>query len=78
MDPTNVIMGKKVLIVDDEKDILEVLTELLSVCKIDTALSFEDAKSCLKRMIIILRFWTSWGLMDTNSSKSQINVGFLR
>ncbi len=48
MDPTKVIMGKKVLIVDDEKDILEVLTELLSVCKIDRAPSFEDAKALLE------------------------------
>jgi len=49
MDPTKVIMGKRVLIVDDEEDILEVLTELLSVCKIDRAASFEDAKALLEK-----------------------------
>ena len=49
MDPQKMIMGKKVLIVDDEKDILDVLTELLQLCKLDTASSFEEAKDFLDR-----------------------------
>ena len=49
MDPRKVILGKKVLIVDDEKDILDVLTELLELCKLDTASSFEEAKDFLDR-----------------------------
>ena len=49
MDFKKVIMGKKVLIVDDEKDVLEVLTELLELCKVDTASSFEQAKQLLER-----------------------------
>lgn len=49
MDPQKIILGKKVLIVDDEKDILDVLTELLELCKIDTASSFEEAKDFLDR-----------------------------
>ena len=49
MDFKKVIMGKKVLIVDDEKDVLEVLTELLELCKVDTANSFEQAKKLLER-----------------------------
>jgi DNA-binding NtrC family response regulator len=48
MDPTKVILGKKVLIVDDEREILEVLTELLGVCKVDSASSFEEAKKFLE------------------------------
>ena len=48
MDAEKVIMGKKVLIVDDEKDILEVLTELLELCKIDAASTFEEAKGLLE------------------------------
>jgi DNA-binding NtrC family response regulator len=47
MEPQKMIMGKKVLIVDDEKDILDVLTELLELCKLDTASSFEEAKDFL-------------------------------
>ena len=49
MDFKKLIMGKKVLIVDDEKDVLEVLTELLELCKVDTASSFEQAKQLLER-----------------------------
>jgi len=49
MDPSKIILGKRVLIVDDEKDILDILTELLMVCKIDAANSFEEAKSLLER-----------------------------
>ena len=49
MDFKKVIMGKKVLIVDDEEDVLEVLTELLELCKVDTASSFEQAKQLLEK-----------------------------
>jgi len=49
MDVQKIIMGRKVLIVDDEKDVLEVLTELLELCKIDAASSFEEAKGLLDR-----------------------------
>jgi DNA-binding NtrC family response regulator len=49
MDFKKVIMGKKVLIVDDEKDVLAVLTELLELCKVDTASSFEQARKLLER-----------------------------
>ncbi|MFH1488300.1 MAG: response regulator [Pseudomonadota bacterium] len=48
MDVEKRIMGKKVLIVDDEKDILDVLIELLDLCKIDAASSFEEAKNLLE------------------------------
>ena len=49
MDPNKIILGKKVLIVDDEKDVLDVLVELLNLCKIDTASSFEEATGLLDR-----------------------------
>ncbi len=42
-----VIMGKRVLLVDDEKDVLDTLVDLLQVCKLDQASSFEDAKALL-------------------------------
>jgi CheY-like chemotaxis protein len=43
-----IIKGKRVLIVDDEKDILDALTDLLNLCRIDTALSFGEAKELLE------------------------------
>ncbi len=48
MDPEKVIRGKRVLIVDDEPDVLDTLTELLSVCRLDRAQTFEDAKKLIE------------------------------
>jgi DNA-binding NtrC family response regulator len=47
MNPEKIIQGKRLLIVDDEKDVLEVLVELLESCKVDTALSFQEGKKLL-------------------------------
>jgi DNA-binding NtrC family response regulator len=48
METKKLLQGKKVLIVDDEPDILDLLTELLSACKIDRASTFEEAKEFLE------------------------------
>ena len=47
MNPLKLIKGKRVLIVDDEKDVLDTLVDLLSMCKLDTASTFEQAKDLL-------------------------------
>jgi len=44
MTDTDLLKGKKILIVDDEPDILEVLEELLDMCELYRAENFEDAK----------------------------------
>ena len=44
MTPERIIEGKRVLVVDDERDVLDSLVEILVLCKIDTAASFEEAK----------------------------------
>ncbi len=44
----NILENKKVLLVDDEPDILETLEELLYMCSVDTASSFEEAIDFLK------------------------------
>ena len=41
--------GKKILIVDDEPDILETLTDLLDMCVTETAQDFETAASLLEK-----------------------------
>jgi len=41
--------GKKVLIVDDEPDVLETLEDLLSDCDIQKASTFEEAKALLEK-----------------------------
>ena len=48
MEPSKILKGKKILIVDDEPDVLESLTELLDICRIDTASSFEEGKKFLE------------------------------
>ena len=48
MDPKKVIRGKKILIVDDEEDVLDSLTDLLDMCKVDRASSFEEGKRFLE------------------------------
>ena len=47
MNPEKIIAGKRVLIVEDEKDVIEVLMELLEVCRLDAATSFEQGKRLL-------------------------------
>ena len=51
MDPGKIISGKRVLIVDDEQDVLDTLAGLLDMCKIDTATSFEDGKRLLENSV---------------------------
>jgi DNA-binding NtrC family response regulator len=43
-----ILADKRILIVDDEPDILETLKELLDMCIIDTAPNFETAQKFLK------------------------------
>ncbi len=40
--------GKRVLIVDDEQDILDTLKELLTMCEIETASNYSEAKEKLE------------------------------
>jgi DNA-binding response OmpR family regulator len=48
MDSDKLLAGRKILVVDDEQDVLEALIELLDMCKIDTASSFEEGAKRLK------------------------------
>lgn len=45
---TEALKGKKILIVDDEPDVLETLGELLDMCDIDFAQDFDTAEKLLK------------------------------
>ena len=49
MPPASQLDGKKILIVDDEPDILETLTDLLDMCVTDTAGDFETANRLLEK-----------------------------
>jgi DNA-binding response OmpR family regulator len=51
MEDQQILEDKSILVVDDEPDILETLEELLHMCRVDTAESFEDAVHCLKNQV---------------------------
>jgi DNA-binding NtrC family response regulator len=48
MSESSLLDGKKILAVDDEPDILEALEELLSMCEVVKASTFEEAKDLLE------------------------------
>ena len=48
MEKNDLLEGKKVLIVDDEPDVLETLRDLLEMCDVVEASSFEEAKELLE------------------------------
>jgi len=61
--------GKKVLVVDDEPDILEALEELLGMCEVVTASTFEQAKKLLETQdfniaILDIMGVNGYGLLD--------------
>lgn len=48
MTDLSVLKGKKILIVDDEVDIVESIEELLDMCDVSSSTSFETAKQLLE------------------------------
>jgi DNA-binding NtrC family response regulator len=48
MDIKKTIERKRILIVDDEQDVLDSLVELLDICRIDTARSFDEGKRLME------------------------------
>ena len=48
MQRGDLLRGKKVLVVDDEPDILESAEEVLEICDVDTAEDFSSAKTLLE------------------------------
>ena len=48
MEANNLLDGKKILVVDDEADVLDILVELLPMCDVVRATSFDEAKGLLE------------------------------
>lgn len=48
MDTETVLQGKRILIADDEDDVLATIQELLSSCRVDTASTYEEARVLLE------------------------------
>lgn len=69
MSDTSLLNGKKILAVDDERDILEVLEELLDMCEVTTATTFDQAKLLLESQefnlaILDIMGVDGYGLLD--------------
>ena len=48
MDRQDLLEGKRILIVDDEPDVLDTLEDLLTMCRLTKATTFEQAKELLE------------------------------
>lgn len=48
MSDENILKNKKILVVDDEQDVLDTIEELLPTCEIKKASSFEEASKFLE------------------------------
>ncbi len=48
MSQRSLLQGKRILIVDDEPDVLDVLEEMLDMCEVSKASTFEEARELLK------------------------------
>jgi DNA-binding NtrC family response regulator len=50
-EETDTLKGKRILLVDDEPDILGSLEEMLDDCEVDRAESYEDAAALLEKQV---------------------------
>ena len=75
MKSKKLLEGKKILIVDDEPDVLESLIELLSLCKIDTASSFEEGRQMLEHQIFDMAVLDIMGVQGFDLLKVANNQG---
>lgn len=51
MSTNRLLEGKRVLIVDDEPDVLDTLEDLLSMCEVISVTTFKDAKAMLDQQL---------------------------
>ena len=49
MSQNSLLQGKRILIVDDEPDVLDVLEEMLDMCEVSKASTFEEARELLEK-----------------------------
>ncbi len=76
MSDTSLLNGKKILAVDDEPDILEVLEELLDMCAVTTATTFEQAKQLLESQEFHITILDIMGVNGFELLKLSVKRGF--
>ncbi|MCD6306082.1 MAG: response regulator [Deltaproteobacteria bacterium] len=75
MSEKSLLTGKRVLVVDDEADILEIVRELLPMCKVVTAGTSEEAHALLTSesfdlAILDIRGVNGYALLETARQKN--------
>ena len=75
MADVSMLKGKKILVVDDEPDILEVLEEMLDMCEIVKAKTFQEAKALLESRnfdiaVLDIMGVDGYGLLEIASRKN--------
>ncbi len=79
MDKPDLLEGKRILIVDDETDVLEVLEDLLDTCRLTRASSFDEARDLLENQYFDMAILDIMGvrgyeLLDICNRKNVIPV----
>jgi DNA-binding NtrC family response regulator len=79
MSEKSLLEGKRVLIVDDEKDVLDSLEQLLFMCEVAKATDFESAKALLESRdfdiaVLDIMGVNGYGLLDLAQKKNVIAV----
>ena len=79
MEKQNLLDGKRLLIVDDESDVLDVLEDLLTMCTVTKASSFEQARELLENQYFDMAILDIMGvkgyeLLDICNEKRVIGV----
>jgi DNA-binding NtrC family response regulator len=79
MEKNNLLDGKKILVVDDEPDVLESLEELLAQCEVVKASSFEDARDLIEEeqfdlVILDIMGVSGYDLLDLATKKNMTAV----
>ena len=75
MSDTSLLNGKKILVVDDEPDILGVLEDILDMCEVVKAATFEEGKAQLESQpfdiaILDIMGVDGYGLLEITNRKN--------
>ena len=79
MQDFNILLGKKVIVVDDEPDVLDTLEEILSMCEVDMAPDFETAKNMVAKKdydiaVLDIMGVNGYELLEITKEKNIISV----
>lgn len=79
MEEKNLLDGKKILVVDDEADVLESLEDLLSMCEVVKASHYEAASELIEReqfdlIILDIMGVSGYDLLDLATKKDMTAV----